>query len=251
MAEAAEIAKLRLFLKLAAQLDNASHIEPLPDLDFNIKSGNLLVGIADADDIERRFSDRGVLPFGLGEVEDAVESAAVAYEEFVAVQDSTDDQHALQQAKGRLQSRIKAVTDQADRGLHKMRGDTVPLETWKETHNPFHWFMEFPTVWRNGGFDAIIGNPPYIGLKGKKRNQFGYEWVGYKTGNCPDLYAICAERASTLLNGRGRFAMIVMHSLCFHSGFESHRKFLENEFLSLWISSYSRLPIFRFCKSQK
>ncbi len=251
MAEAAEIAKLRLFLKLAAQLDNASHIEPLPDLDFNIKSGNLLVGIADAEDIERRFSDRGVLPFGIAEVEDAVESAAVAYEEFVAIQDSTDDLAALQRAKGLLRTRIGQVADQADRGLHKMRGDAAPLETWKETHKPFHWFAEFPTVWRNGGFDAIIGNPPYIGLKGKKRSQFDYKWIGYETGNCPDIYAVCAERASTLLNDKGRFAMIVMHSLCYSNDFELLRNNLSVQFSTLWLSSYSRASDSLFSGSAK
>ena len=238
MAEAAEIAKLRLFLKLAAQLDSASHIEPLPDLDFNIKSGNLLVGIADAEDIDRRFSGRGVLPFGFDEVEDAVESAAVAYEEFVAIQDSTDDQAALHRAKDLLRTRIGWITDQADRGLHKMRGDVVPLETWRETHKPFHWFAEFPTFWRNGGFDVIIGNPPYIGLKGKRRKQFQYKWMGYEAGNCPDIYAVCTERATTLANANGRFAMIVMHSICFHKGFFVLREFLQRRFAGIWISTY-------------
>ena len=40
--EAVEIAKLRLFLKLVAQISDPSEVEPLPDLDFNIKAGNLL-----------------------------------------------------------------------------------------------------------------------------------------------------------------------------------------------------------------
>lgn len=52
MHEAPEIAKLRLFLKLAAQIDSVEHLEPLPDLDFNIKCGNLLVGIADERDAQ-------------------------------------------------------------------------------------------------------------------------------------------------------------------------------------------------------
>ena len=251
MAEATEIAKLRLFLKLAAQLDDASSIEPLPDLDFNIKSGNLLVGIADAEDIKRRFSDRGVLPFGLDEMEDAVESTAAAYEEFVGIQDSTDDQAALGRAKSLLGTRIGQVTDQADRGLHEMRGDVAPLKTWKETHSPFHWFAEFPTVWRNGGFDVIIGNPPYIGLKGKRRDQFDYKWIGYETSECPDIYAVCMERASSLLNNKGRFAMIVMHSLCYSVDFECLRNNLNQQFSILWVSSYSRASDSLFSGSAK
>ena len=41
--EAVEICKLRLFLKLVAQIEDVDHIEPLPDIDFNIRAGNTLV----------------------------------------------------------------------------------------------------------------------------------------------------------------------------------------------------------------
>ena len=58
MEEAVEICKLRLFLKLAAQVEpDASKenlgIEPLPDIDFNIRAGNTLVGYATADEVKR------------------------------------------------------------------------------------------------------------------------------------------------------------------------------------------------------
>ena len=58
MEEAVEICKLRLFLKLAAQVDpDQKHdnlgIEPLPDIDFNIRAGNTLVGYANYDEVKR------------------------------------------------------------------------------------------------------------------------------------------------------------------------------------------------------
>ena len=59
MHEAPEIAKLSLFLKLAAQIESVDDLEPLPDLDFNIKCGNLLVGIADAEDASGRLGADG------------------------------------------------------------------------------------------------------------------------------------------------------------------------------------------------
>jgi hypothetical protein len=58
MEEAVEICKLRLFLKLAAQVepdhsaDNFG-IEPLPDIDFNIRAGNTLVGYANYEEVEK------------------------------------------------------------------------------------------------------------------------------------------------------------------------------------------------------
>ena len=49
MEEATEICKLRLFLKLVAQLETYDQIEPLPDIDFNIRAGNTLVGFTSLD----------------------------------------------------------------------------------------------------------------------------------------------------------------------------------------------------------
>ena len=53
MEEAIEICKLRLFLKMVAQIENVRQIEPLPDIDFNIQAGNSLVGYATYDELER------------------------------------------------------------------------------------------------------------------------------------------------------------------------------------------------------
>ena len=53
MEEAVEICRLRLFLKLAAQLETYDQIEPLPDIDFNIQAGNSLVGFTSAASVRR------------------------------------------------------------------------------------------------------------------------------------------------------------------------------------------------------
>ena len=57
MVEATEIAKLRLFLKMVAVVDVVPRnpnlgLDPLPDIDFNIRCGNTLVGYATAKDLE-------------------------------------------------------------------------------------------------------------------------------------------------------------------------------------------------------
>ena len=58
MDEAIEICKLRLFLKMVAQIEDVKQIEPLPDIDFNIQAGNTLVGFATDDEIEKALSGR-------------------------------------------------------------------------------------------------------------------------------------------------------------------------------------------------
>ncbi|MYE76479.1 MAG: hypothetical protein F4232_08735 [Acidimicrobiaceae bacterium] len=246
MQEAPEIAKLRLFLKLAAQIDRVEDLEPLPDLDFNIKCGNLLVGIADdRDAAERLFSQRLDHVAQLQQVEETAKQIADAFDDYIAAEAADTGRLDHTGAKQKLQARLQAARNLADTLLHEMRDETDDFEAWRRSHQPFHWFVEFPSVWRNGGFDVVIGNPPYI----KKSLVTDYTWVGYKTQKCPDLYAICMERASTLLNDQGRFAMIVMHSLCFSREFLTLREFLRHAAGKTWVSSYAKRPDLLFAGS--
>ena len=36
---------------------------------------------------------------------------------------------------------------------------------WRGSHQPFHWFVEFYGIMHDGGFDVIIGNPPYVAVQ--------------------------------------------------------------------------------------
>ncbi len=89
MEEAVEICKLRLFLKLAAQVDpDGSYdnlgIEPLPDIDFNIRVGNTLVGYASYDEVRRAATSK--LDFE-NTMEEISLKAAELQEEFDAFRD--------------------------------------------------------------------------------------------------------------------------------------------------------------------
>ena len=50
MDEATEIAKLRLFLALVSSAQSLDHLEPLPNIDFNIMAGNSLIGLLSVDE---------------------------------------------------------------------------------------------------------------------------------------------------------------------------------------------------------
>ncbi|MDE0136256.1 MAG: Eco57I restriction-modification methylase domain-containing protein [Acidimicrobiaceae bacterium] len=245
MRDAPEIAKLRLFLKLAAQVERVEHLEPLPDLDFNIKCGNLLVGIADERDATERLGD-GRLDLGgtLANIAAVAAEVAADYDRFVTRQTEagTADDAA---SKARLEARFEAARAECDRLLADLRHENGDFDDWVSSHQPFHWFVEFPSVWQQGGFDVIIGNPPYI----KTSKVTGYRWLGYQTQNCPDLYAVCMERAATLLNDQGRFAMIVMHNLGFRAGFAELRSAKERSFSSIWISAFAKRPDLLFAGS--
>ena len=57
---------------------------------------------------------------------------------------------------------------------------------------------------QRGGFDVIIGNPPYVRLK-----KVDYSVIGYKSIECGDMFALCCERAASLNNSYGGLAMII------------------------------------------
>jgi hypothetical protein len=80
--------------------------------------------------------------------------------------------------------------------------------------NAFDWEAEFPTVLATGGFDAVIGNPPYLNVRlvtqslGEKvkayfRQKYQTAYRGY------DLYVLFAERPFHLLREHGRWGMII------------------------------------------
>jgi len=82
--------------------------------------------------------------------------------------------------------------------------------------NAFDWEAEFPEIMKTGGFDVVIGNPPYIRIQAMK------EWAPievefykrcYKAaskGNY-DIYVVFVERVLQLLNERGRMGFIMPH----------------------------------------
>jgi len=82
--------------------------------------------------------------------------------------------------------------------------------------NVFDWDAEFPQIMKAGGFDAVIGNPPYIRIQAMKQwapLEVEFYKQRYKAGSKGnfDIYVVFAERGLSLLNGRGRLGFILPH----------------------------------------
>ena len=75
---------------------------------------------------------------------------------------------------------------------------------------PLDFSQAFPEVMRQGGFSAIVGNPPYVRIQGFPRKQIEYFSRHYRSakGNY-DLYVNFVERAFDLLRPDGRVGLIV------------------------------------------
>ena len=236
MPGAIETAKLRIFLALASCIDQRSQLQPLPDLDFNLKAGNLVVGFKDAADVERFGSDF-VAQLHLEGLAPQIDEYANLYEEFVnSVEADANGQATL---KRNLISVGESLRAQCDKIYAEV--SSIPekeFKEWVETARPFHWFCEFPEIIRRGGFDVVVGNPPYL-----RMNKLpGYTVSGYKTQKTPDLYAVCYERSLQLTSIEGRHAMVVMLNLSFSDDYSSLRKLISERNNSEWWSTYGKRP---------
>jgi len=80
---------------------------------------------------------------------------------------------------------------------------------------PFNWKSAFPSVFKQGGFDAVIGNPPYVlGRETFDESVKRYISTKYKSyGGKYDLYVFFCEKALSLLINNGRFSFIVPNTI--------------------------------------
>ena len=225
MEEAVEICKLRLFLKLVAQVERVEQIEPLPDIDFNIRSGNTLVGYVSLEQI--RDSQKGMLCFAADDIARIEEDALAvdkAFQQFRA-QQTKHGGRVTYEDKLELRKRLAKLDDELDRYLAEEYGindKLKALEQWKSSHEPFHWLVEFYGIMARGGFDVCIGNPPYIELKEVR----SYTIRGYSYESAGNLYAPVIERCLSIVPAEGRLGFIVPVSSISTDRYESLQSLL-------------------------
>ena len=247
MEEAVEICKLRLFLKLAAQVepdtmrDNFG-IEPLPDIDFNIRAGNTLVGFASYDDVKQTVTSK--LDF-----DDVMEKISVkaadlqqAFNTFRQQQVEgngsvpAEQKHELRKHLMMLQNELNSYLA-GEYGVRATKKDAYAK--WLKSHEPFHWFMEFYGIMAGGGFDVIIGNPPYVETS-DIGGQYGIRNLQLVvTGN---LYSVCIERFNQLLHNKGRVGVIVPISSISTPRMLPLMKLLERELAPIHFSNFAVRP---------
>jgi hypothetical protein len=241
MEDAIETAKLRIFLSLASCLESKDQIEPLPDLDFNLKVGNLVVGFKDAEDVSRVDQGRLLVENKLVDLNPRIQQHLKHHSEFLAA--SSSNSKDVAQVKAALQRSQNSLRLDADSYYAECSGMTPEkFEDWSSETKPFHWVIEFPHAVASGGFDVVIGNPPYIVKAAIPRSTFD-SLIGFNCQNLPDFYAVCAERSLSLLNRSGRISMIVMLSLAFSSGFAKARELLvKSPSRVTWFSTFGKRP---------
>ena len=210
------ICRLRLWIEL---LKNAYYtkesgykqLQTLPNIDINIKVGDSLLSqypvnaghkVADFLSAEEK-NDRK---------KDSLNTALIEYRKCVNDYKTGGSQNSkvlLRQKIAGLKSRI--VEDGQIEMFDEYKGSAGNTIDFS---NSLEWMFEFPEVLdekgRFVGFDAIIGNPPYVQLQSMGEMSDVYSKRDYSCYNkSADLYCLFVERAYSLLKKNGYFSFIM------------------------------------------
>jgi len=111
--------------------------------------------------------------------------------------------------------------------------DIMASDAWKQMSederrrvNPFDYERAFPQVFKQGGFDAVIGNPPYVRQEGVSADKAYFEATYTSYHGLADLYVYFLERGVALLRNGGLLSVIVSGKFT-HAGYgRALRQFL-------------------------
>lgn len=180
-ASAVDIAKLRLWLSIviddeivedAGNGEFDAHTKPrqLPNLDCNIICGNSLIDefkgnkLINESELLHNVSENSQIEMFQGGVDSLLNELIKQQDKLFFIKDHDEKEETKQ--------KIQDIYNQII--LEQIQGNPELVEAYydslKEPSRPFIiWQLYFPKVFRdNGGFDIVIGNPPYIGEEGHK-----------------------------------------------------------------------------------
>lgn len=97
--------------------------------------------------------------------------------------------------------------------------------------NVFDWKKEFPEIFKAGGFDAVIGNPPYVDIKTLPEVDAEYIYSNYPCANNRiNLFAAFIEKALLVLRlERNQFSMIVPTAVLTQESYQALRRKILSE----------------------
>ncbi len=172
---AVEICKLRLWLSMVADIeDEPGEVEPLPNIDFNIRQGNSLIGFTELQEVANEDGDASLTNYGGGvgeSVQKMYDDIITAVERHRQAGSAREATNARNVAESRIREHSEKLNEKVLQQFHDAGLEDVAIEDL-EGYHPFHWVLEFATVYRDGGFDVIIGNPPWDVLTPNRDDYF-------------------------------------------------------------------------------
>lgn len=239
---AVDIARLRFWLALI--IDEKEPM-PLPNLDFKIMQGNSLLesykGV-DLDVTSKKLKTgkdtkktRGVLSLGFEET-DVQKTIQDLVKSYFSITDHTLRAQRRQQIDKYVKDYIKVCAE----GNHEVQDAVDELEIPNDQF--FLWHTYFADVFEKGGFDIVIGNPPYgVSIKDDYRKAVVASW-----GNVPDyeIYYYFIVLAAPLLKEKGIMSYIIPNTFLFNTFAKYFREMLVEKWNVLEILDCTKFPIF-------
>lgn len=239
---AVDIARLRFWLALI--IDEKEPM-PLPNLDFKIMQGNSLLESYKGVDLDVTSKElktgkdtkktRGVLSLGFEET-DVQKTIQDLVKSYFSITDHTLRAQRCQQIDKYVKDYIKVCAE----GNHEVQDAVDELEIPNDQF--FLWHTYFADVFEQGGFDIVIGNPPYgVSIKDDYRKAVVASW-----GNVPDyeIYYYFIVLAAPLLKEKGIMSYIIPNTFLFNTFAKHFREMLVEKWNVLEILDCTKFPIF-------
>ena len=104
----------------------------------------------------------------------------------------------------------------------------------------FNWHQEFPEVFAKGGFDIVIGNPPYVDIKALPKKIVNVIFERFKTAdNRINLFSVFIEKSIDIMKPNGKFSFIIPSALLTQDSYKLIRKHLLEK---VTLNNIVRLP---------
>ena len=239
---AVDIARLRFWLALI--IDEKEPM-PLPNLDFKIMQGNSLLesykGV-DLDVTSKKLKTgkdtkktRGVLSLSFEEAD-----VQKTIQDLVKSYFSITDHTLRAQRRQQIDKYVKDYINICAEGNHEVQDAVDKLEIPNDQF--FLWHTYFADVFEQGGFDIVIGNPPYgVSIKDDYRKAVVASW-----GNVPDyeIYYYFIVLSAPLLKEKGIMSYIIPNTFLFNTFAKHFREMLVEKWNVLEILDCTKFPIF-------
>lgn len=205
---AVNIAMLRLWLSLAVDYDNDTP-EPLPNLDYKVATGDSLTG-------------------------PAPENMSLANPLIQEIQEYQAEY---------LVTHIDAEKKELREAIAELKEN---LQGWQANAGEFVWQVEFPEVFQEGGFDIVIGNPPYvrqesiIPIKPVLEQLFPEVFTG-----TADLYVYFYKRGTELLGPGGVLSYISSNNFLRVAYGKKLRSFFANKVCLRELLDFGNVQVFK------
>ena len=276
--EAIEIAKLRMWLSLVVDIPDIDDVEPLPNLEYKLMCGDSLISTINGevlipDPVTNK--DAIQLQLKVTPIQQAIQPLLELQQQYFDAQSDersqlrkqileaeanifrvaiaerrsfwASEQQKLNKTIGskskltkNLENKKAAIATQ----ISELDNLLIEVENRKRSLSFFQYYLHFRDVFEvKGGFDIIIGNPPYgIIYDEERKNSYELTYSSFLRNN--DIYVAFYEKGINLLSNSGHFSYITPNTFLNGDYFKKLRNFLTKNTKIKEIRDYKEVKVF-------